>query len=67
MFSDEVLNGRKSPSAFEREESRRRPDICYYNKEKKGERKEFVLNLIEITIPWNDAVINEGKFKRQVM
>jgi hypothetical protein len=51
----------------EREESRKRPYIWHYSKEEKGERKELVLNPIEITVPWNDSLINEGKFKRQVI
>jgi hypothetical protein len=31
---------------------------------KRGERAELGLNLIEITIPWNDSIINEGKFQK---
>jgi hypothetical protein len=52
VFSD-VLN---------RSESKRRPDIWYYSKEKKEEKIEFALNLIELTIPWNDAIINPDIF-----
>jgi hypothetical protein len=61
---DDVLNSKKFPNVFEREESRSRPDIWFYSKEKRGESADLVLNLIEITISWNDAVINEGKFHR---
>jgi hypothetical protein len=61
---DDFLNPRKFPNVFDRKESKRRPDIWFYSKEKKGERTVLVLNLIEITIPWNDAVINEDKIRK---
>jgi hypothetical protein len=61
---DDVNNRKRFPNIFDRKESKRKPDIWYYTKEKKGERTQFVLNLIEITIPWNDAVINENKIQR---
>jgi hypothetical protein len=61
---DDVLNPRKFPNVFDRKESKRRPDIWFYSKEKKSERTELVLNLIEITIPWNNAVINEDKIQK---
>jgi hypothetical protein len=61
---DGVINPRKFPIVFDRGENKRRSDIWFYSKEKKGERTELVLNLIEITIPWNDAVINEDKVRK---
>jgi hypothetical protein len=61
---DEVRNPKPYPSVFNRDQSKRRPDIWYYSREDKGERKELALNLIEITIPWNDAEINPEKFKK---
>jgi hypothetical protein len=35
---DDVLNPRKFPNVFDRKESKKRPDIWFYSKEKKGER-----------------------------
>jgi hypothetical protein len=61
---DDVLNPRKFPNVFDKKESKRRTDIWFYSKEKKDERTELVLNLIEITITWNDAVINEDKIRK---
>jgi hypothetical protein len=49
---DDINNPRKVPNLFDRKESKRRPDIWYYSKEKKGEKSELTLNLIEVTIPW---------------
>jgi hypothetical protein len=62
---DEINNPIKFPNVFDREESRRRPDIWYYAEEKRGEKTELVFNLIEVTIPWNDAVINQSKFDKE--
>jgi hypothetical protein len=59
---DDILNPRKFSDVFNRSESKRRSDIWYYSKERKEEKTELTLNLIEVTIPWNDAVINPDKF-----
>jgi hypothetical protein len=50
---------------LEEETSRRRPDIWYYTREKKWNTSELYLNLVEITIPWNDAEINPKKFEKE--
>jgi hypothetical protein len=63
-LSDDVWNPRKFPNAFDRKESKRRLDIWFNSKEKKSERTELVLNLIEITIPWNETVINDHKIRK---
>jgi hypothetical protein len=63
LYND-ILNPRKFPNVFDRKENMRRPDIWFYSKEKKGERTELVLNLIEVTIPWENAVINEDKIRK---
>jgi hypothetical protein len=63
-LSDDILNSRKFIDVFNRSESKRRPDIWYNSKERRGENTELKLNLIEVTIPWNDAVINPGKFEK---
>jgi hypothetical protein len=63
-LSDEVRNPKKYPSVIDRQESKRRPDKWHYSREDKYERKELVLNIVEINIPWNDAVINPEKFQK---
>jgi hypothetical protein len=35
--------------------------------EKKGNTSELYLNLVEITIPWNGAEINQEKFEKEAM
>jgi hypothetical protein len=35
---DDVNNPKRLPNIFDRKESKKRPDIWYYTKEKKGER-----------------------------
>jgi hypothetical protein len=63
--SDDIRDPRIKSEALEEETARRRPDIWYYTKERKGNTSELFLNLIEITIPWNDAEINPEKFARE--
>jgi hypothetical protein len=50
-LSDDITNPRKFPDMFNREESKRRPDIWYYSKERRGEKSKLTLNSIEVTIP----------------
>jgi hypothetical protein len=61
---DDILNPKKIPAIFNKRERKKRPDIWYYSKEKKREKTELTLNLIEATIPWNDSVINPDKFEK---
>jgi hypothetical protein len=63
-LTDDINNPRRDTNLFNRKESKWRPDIWYYSKEKKGGKSELTLNLIEVNIPWNDAVINPEKFAR---
>jgi hypothetical protein len=49
---------------LEEKTARRRPDIWYYTKEKNGNTNELNLDLIEVTIPWNNVVINPEKFEK---
>jgi hypothetical protein len=48
---DDITNPRKFPDMFNREESKRRPDIWYYSKERRDEKWKLKLNSIEVTIP----------------
>jgi hypothetical protein len=40
-LSDDILNPRKFSDAFNRSKNKRRPDIWYYSKEKKGKRQNL--------------------------
>jgi hypothetical protein len=59
---DEIINLRRNPEFFDREASKRKPDICYYTKVKKGSEYVLNLNLIEVTIPWNDVEFHPENF-----
>jgi hypothetical protein len=39
-----------------------KPDIWYYTKVKKRSTIEPNLNIVEVTVLWNDAIINPDKF-----
>jgi hypothetical protein len=54
---DDIRDPRIKSEALEEKTVKRRPDIWYYTREKKGNISELNLNLIEITIPWNDVEI----------
>jgi hypothetical protein len=43
---------------------KRKPDICYYIKVKKVSTIELNLNIVEVTILLNDAIINSDKFDK---
>jgi hypothetical protein len=62
---DEIRDPRRNPDIFDERVAIRRPDIWYYTKVKKGNVKELNLNLIELTIPWNDVTINLEKFQAE--
>jgi hypothetical protein len=64
---DDTRDPRIKSEALEEETARRRPDIWYYTREKKGNTSELFLNLVEITIPWNDAEINPEKFEKEAV
>jgi hypothetical protein len=49
---------------FNQENSKRKPDIWYYTKVKKGSITELDLFIINFTISWNDAIINPEQFDK---
>jgi hypothetical protein len=49
---DDITNPKKFPDMFNRKESKRRPDIWYYSKERRSKKLKLILTLIEVTIPW---------------
>jgi hypothetical protein len=59
----EILESNQSH--LKKKTAKRRPAIWYYTKEKKGNMKELNLNLIEVTVPWNDVVINIENFSKK--
>jgi hypothetical protein len=61
---DDIANPMKFPDMFNREESKRRPDIWYYSKERRGEKSKLTPNSIEATINWCNAIINPRKFEK---
>jgi hypothetical protein len=61
-LSNMINNPRRNPEFFNRENSKRKLDIWYYTKVKKGSIIELNLNIIGVTIPWNDVIINSEKF-----
>jgi hypothetical protein len=59
-----INNPRRNPEFFDRETSKRKSDIWYYTIVKKGAVSELNLNFVEVTIPWNDAIIKPQKVKK---
>jgi hypothetical protein len=61
----DIINNPKRNSEFsDRESSKRKLDIWYYTKVKKGLTTELKLNIVEVNIPWDDAIINPDKFEK---
>jgi hypothetical protein len=58
------MEPRNNPELFDERTARRSPDIWYHTKIKRGNVKEINLNLIEVTIPWNNVAINSDKFQK---
>jgi hypothetical protein len=61
---DMFNNPKRNIEFFNIESNKRKPDICYYTKVKKGSTTELNLNIVEVTILWNDAIINSDKFEK---
>jgi hypothetical protein len=59
-----ISSSRRNPEIFKRENSKRKPDIWYYIKVKKGSITESNLYIVEVIIPWNDAIVNSGSFDK---
>jgi hypothetical protein len=57
-----INNPRRNTEFFNRENSKRKSDIRYYTKVKRGSTTELNLNIVEKTISWNDEIINPDKF-----
>jgi hypothetical protein len=58
---DMINNPKRNTEFFNRENSKRKPDIWYYTKVKKGSTTGLNLNITEVIIPRNVAVINPEK------
>jgi hypothetical protein len=61
-LSDMDNNLKRNSEFFNRENSKRKSDVWYYTKVKKGSTTEQNLNIAGVTFPWNDANINPDKF-----
>jgi hypothetical protein len=59
-----INDPRRNTEFFSKENSKRKPDIWYYTKVKKGSTTELNLNIVEITILWNEAIINSDRFEK---
>jgi hypothetical protein len=62
---DEIINPRRDTDFFDRQATKRRPNIWYYTRVKKGNTHELNLNIIEGTIPWKEVSINPEMFQRE--
>jgi hypothetical protein len=61
---DGIADPRHAPEMLKDEVMRRKPDVWFYTIKRDGQESELKLNLVEVTIPWGDVVINEEKFDK---
>jgi hypothetical protein len=61
---DNILDPRHAPDTLKDEVMMRKPDIWFYTIKKDGQESELKLNLVEVTIPWEDVEINAEKFEK---
>jgi hypothetical protein len=57
-----INSPRRNQEFFDWENNKRKPDIWYYTNNKRRAVSELNLNIVEVTLPWNDTVINPEKF-----
>jgi hypothetical protein len=59
-----INNPRRNREFFNNENGKTKTDIWYYTKVKKGWKTELNLNIVVVTISWNEAIINPEKFDK---